>query len=80
MTKKRQHAKKEFEESVKDDFAPCTPNWQGMFELAERITGEQIPDDQGQGFVLEMLQFGKRLEAARHIDVEKCREAILSAN
>ena len=80
MTKKRRPTKNKFEESAKDGFAPCTPNWQGMFELAERITGEQIPDDQGQGFVLEMLQFGKRLEAARHIDVEKCREAILGAN
>jgi len=70
MTKKRQNAKNKFEESIEDGFIPCTPNWQGMFELAERITGEQIPDDQGQGFVLEMLQFGKRLEAARRIDVE----------
>ena len=70
MTKKRQNAKNKFEESIEDGFIPWTPNWQGMFELAERITGEQIPDDQGQGFVLEMLQFGKRLEAARHIDVE----------
>ena len=40
------------------------PHWPSMFDRAVRIAGEQISTDNGQEFVQEMLQYGKRLSAA----------------
>ena len=41
------------------------PNWQGIFNYAIAVARKEIPEDQGQQTVIEMLEFGKRLEAAR---------------
>ena len=38
-----------------------TPEWRGMFDVAISITKDQIKLDSGQQFVVEMLQYGKRL-------------------
>ena len=43
------------------------PNWQRIFDYAVAIVRAEIPEDQGQQTVIEMLEFGKRLEAARSI-------------
>ena len=40
----------------------CEPHWPAMFELATQIVKSKIPEDEGQELVVEMLQFGKRLE------------------
>ena len=41
------------------------PNWQRMFDYAVAIVRKEIPEDQGQQTVIEMLDYGKRLHAAR---------------
>ena len=38
-----------------------TPEWRGRFDIAIGITKDQIKPDSGQQFVLEMLEYGKRL-------------------
>ena len=40
----------------------CEPHWPALFELATQIVKSKIPEDEGQELVVEMLQFGKRLE------------------
>ena len=41
----------------------CEPNWQGMFDFAVAIVKTNVPKDKGQETVVEMLEFGKRLQA-----------------
>ena len=41
----------------------CEPDWQGMFSFAVNIVKTNIPQDQGRETVIEMLEFGKRLQA-----------------
>ncbi len=41
---------------------PVTPHWQSFFELAKQITKEQIATDGGQAVVIEMLEYGQRLD------------------
>ena len=44
------------------------PHWPSMFDRAVRIVGEQVSTDNGQEFVREMLEYGKRLYEARQSD------------
>tara|TARA_R110002020_G_scaffold34480_1_gene104819 strand:+ start:3223 stop:3426 length:204 start_codon:yes stop_codon:yes gene_type:complete len=39
-----------------------TPNWQSFFELSKQIVTAQIPEDAGRSVVLEMLDYGQRLD------------------
>jgi len=39
------------------------PNWQGMFDFAINIARTEIDKGKGRGVVLEMLEYGKRLDA-----------------
>ena len=41
------------------------PHWPSMFELAIDIVNKRIDKDSGRNFVIEMLEFGKRLEATQ---------------
>jgi len=42
-----------------------TPDWQGMFRFAERLCRDAMDQGDGRDLVVEMLNFGARLEAAR---------------
>lgn len=56
----------------------CEPDWQTMFDTAATIARDEIAPNCGQMFVIEMLEFGKRLEeaAARRLaaDVKQCHD------
>ena len=41
------------------------PHWPSMFALAIEVVSKQIDKDCGRDFVIEMLEFGKRLEATQ---------------
>ena len=41
------------------------PHWPSMFAMARRIVDQQIEKDYGRDFVLEMLDFGKRMSEQR---------------
>ena len=43
----------------------CEPHWPSMFQMARRIVDQQIEKDYGRDFVLEMLDFGKRMSEQR---------------
>lgn len=43
----------------------CEPNWQGMFDFAVNIVKTNVPKDQGQAVVVEMLEYGKRLQTCQ---------------
>ena len=40
-----------------------TPNWHSMFNIAVRIVETEIPKEQGQAIVVEMLRYGQRMNA-----------------
>ena len=42
-----------------------TPKWESLFAFAETIVKDTITKGQGQSYVLEMLEYGKRLDIAR---------------
>ena len=42
-----------------------TPHWPGMFRLAVQMCRDGLEKGQGRDLVIEMLEFGARLEAAR---------------
>ena len=39
-----------------------TPNWQSFFELSKQIVTAHLPEDAGRSVVLEMLDYGQRLD------------------
>ena len=39
-----------------------TPNWQGMFRFAIQLVKFELPKDKGQAVVVEMLEYGARLD------------------
>ena len=41
-----------------------TPNWEALFRYATQIVKSELPKDKGQEFVVEMLEYGARLENA----------------
>ena len=40
------------------------PNWQGMFRHCVQLVKDELPKDHGRDYVVEMLEFGMRLEKA----------------
>ena len=42
-----------------------TPHWPGMFRFAVQLCRDGMSEDDGSELVIEMLEFGARLEAAR---------------
>ena len=42
-----------------------TPHWPGMFRLAVQMCRDGLEQGQGRDLVIEMLEFGARLESAR---------------
>ena len=54
----------------------CEPDWQVMFSHAIRIAKTEIDPSSGQQLIVEMLEFGKRLEeAAAHRLAADLKEA-----
>ena len=49
----------------KKKFMELQPNWQSFFELAKQFVREEMPESGRQNTVLEMLEYGKRLDAAK---------------
>ena len=39
-----------------------TPDYQQFFELAVYLTKSGVPKDQGQDLIVEMLQYGQRMD------------------
>ena len=39
------------------------PNWQQMFRFAIELTRTGVGEGQGQAVIIEMLEYGKRLDA-----------------
>jgi hypothetical protein len=44
------------------EFIEIKPDWQSFFGLAKQIATEKIPEGEGRGVVIEMLNFGQRLD------------------
>ena len=42
-----------------------TPHWPGMFRFAVQLCRDGLEKGEGRDLVIEMLEFGARLEAAR---------------
>ena len=42
-----------------------TPHWPGMFRVAVALCRDGLSQGEGRDLVIEMLEFGARLEAAR---------------
>ena len=42
-----------------------TPDWQGVFRFAIQLCRDGMSEDDGSELIIEMLEFGARLEAAR---------------
>lgn len=51
------------EHSVMEDTQTinCEPHWPSMFDMAVNQVRCNVPAEQGQALVVEMLEFGKRL-------------------
>ena len=45
-----------------------TPHWPGMFRLAVQMCREGLEKGKGRDLVIEMLEFGARLEAASAVE------------
>lgn len=45
-----------------------TPNWQQVFDFTIEIVRKEIEKDNGRELVIEMLQYGKRLDASKGED------------
>ena len=52
----------ETKETKQPEFIELKPNWQSFFELAKQMTAEKIPEGEGQGFIIEMLNYGQQLD------------------
>ena len=54
----------EREDSVKKQvgYIDITPDWQGMFRFAIQLVKFELPTDKGQALVVEMLEYGARLD------------------
>ncbi len=52
----------ETKETKQSEFIELKPNWQSFFELAKQMTAEKIPEGEGQGFIIEMLNYGQQLD------------------
>ena len=48
-----------------------TPHWPGMFRYAVELCRAGLSKGDGRELVIEMLEFGARLEAARTTDTQK---------
>ena len=53
---------------------PVKPDWQSFFELAKQIAKEQIATDGGQAVVIEMLEYGQRLDHAAKVNKQSAKE------
>ena len=42
----------------------CEPHWPSMFDLAISKTMSNVPVNEGQALIVEMLEYGKRLYLA----------------
>lgn len=49
------------EELFEAETIECPPNTEGLFRYAETIVKNEIPEDKGQAYVLEMLRYGKKV-------------------
>ncbi len=50
---------------------PVTPHWQSFFELAKQIAKQQIRPDGDQAVVIEILEYGQRLDKQNAMEVER---------
>ena len=44
-------------------YIDITPDWQGMFRFAIQLVKFELPKDKGQAVVVEMLEYGARLDS-----------------
>jgi hypothetical protein len=44
------------------------PDWQGVFRFAVQLCRDSMSEDDGSALVIEMLEFGATLEAARAVE------------
>ena len=56
------------EQSPKLETMSCEPHWPGMFDLAVSKTMSNVPVNEGQALIVEMLEYGKRLYLASEED------------
>ena len=47
---------------MKTETIDITPNYQSLFNLAKEIVRVHVPSRDGQDFVVEMLEYGKRMD------------------
>ena len=56
------------EQEPKLETMSCEPHWPGMFDLAVSKTMSNVPVNEGQALIVEMLEYGKRLYLASEED------------
>jgi hypothetical protein len=58
-----------------------TPNYQSIFELCKQLVRSEMDKENGQDLVLEMLEYGQRMDAGNQMMQKnlaaKCEEATL---
>ena len=58
-----------------------TPNYQSIFELCKQLVRSEMDKENGQDLVLEMLDYGQRMDAGKAMVQKnlaaKCEEATL---
>ena len=52
------------EQSPKLETMSCEPHWPSMFDFAISKTMSNVPVNEGQALIVEMLEYGKRLYLA----------------
>ena len=61
-------------------FMELEPNWQSFFGLAQQIVREEMPESGRQNTVLEMLEYGKRLDAAKTLEGDPYKQEMDAAS
>jgi len=46
------------------------PDWTGMFRFAVQLVRDGLPEEKGRDTVIEMLEFGKRLNEAHESEAK----------
>lgn len=58
------------------DTMDITPNYQGFFSLAIEIAKSQVGKDNGQDLIVEMLEYGQRMDALLQEDFDVIKEKL----
>ena len=53
------------------------PDWSGLFRYSTQLVKDQLPENKGQAFIVEMLEFGGRLyEESQRIEITEEKECV----